>query len=834
MNIDHNAGSDSIELDLVLNKKSARFLEWGRLLEYLSFEARSALAKEICLKGEFEQTCDLEQARLLLDETEEAVSVLESNSSLLQDIVPDLRQVIALLKSFGMPQPLELYAVSRLLSIANATKTSLTLLSADSFPRLTAYAPRFHLLEDLRREISRCIDEGGNIADDASSELRRIRSSIRKLHSKIKDELQSLIHSSKVSKVLQEPIYTVRNGRYVLPVNANSRNTGTVNGIVHDSSQSGLTVYIEPVSVIEPTNQIRLNEAEEEREIARILTELGNLCRENLDAIDTNYGVLTEIDIIMARARLAIKCGGNKPELVLAPSLNSASVFQLELNRHPLLVLHGTNSVVPNDLHLKGRTLIITGPNTGGKTVLLKQIGLTCLMVRCGLLPATGIGSVVPLFKRIWADIGDEQSLEQSLSTFSSHMKNIVGIVSGASSGTLVLLDEIGVGTDPQEGAALAQSVLEYLNDSGAVTVSTTHYGELKVLGYTKDGFVNGSLEFDDAGITPTYRLQVGIPGSSKGTVIARRLGLRQSVVERADEILSQAKNEATTLMNELEQKLKESATHEAWLKEKKQTFAAKEEILERQTLELEQKRIQILEQMTGELLLEIKNAREQVSQITRDLQSQPSLPKAQKARQELMRIKTELNWPDQDSINSEPSENIFKPGQSVRIKSLGQIGLIESIQGDEKEVWVTIGRARTRVSTNEIEPAVLPSKKQIKKANSKFFDPANPRKAPKSKVREAGQKSHSKEDVAGFVRTSINTLDLRGMRVVDAQIELEAFLDRMALQNISPIMIIHGHGTGALKSLVRGHLSSASSIGAHRPGDSHEGGDGVTIASII
>lgn len=810
------------ELDL----RSARFLEWDRLLKYLASEARSAWAKELCLQNELDQTNDLISASALLDETQEAVSVIESNSALMQDVIPDMRNILPVLSSGGMLQPLELYQVAKLLALAKSTKQSIQLLSEESFPKLNCHAPNLHLLEELRRQISHCIDEGGNIADDASPRLSQIRSSIRKLHSRIKEELQRLIHSSKVAKVLQEPIYTVRSGRYVLPVNANERNTGTVNGIVHDSSQSGLTVYIEPVSIIEPTNQIRLNEAEEEREIARILSELCDLCRQYMDQIDTNYSALTKLDIVMARARLAIKSGGKKPELIAVE--NKSINLKLLNSRHPLLILHDRDEVIANDLYLKGgdRTLIITGPNTGGKTVLLKQVGLTCLMVKCGLLPCSDSDSTVPLFKHVWADIGDEQSLEQSLSTFSSHMKNIVGIVSHASLKTLVLLDEIGVGTDPQEGAALAQAILERLNDSGAMTISTTHYGELKALGYTKDGFVNGSLAFDDAGITPTYKLQIGIPGSSKGTIIAKRLGLASQVVNRADEILLKAKDEASELMSDLELKLKEAIEHEQWLKGNKLKLIEKQNRLKEEKEELELERTNMLQKVTGEFLHEVKSAQEQVKQLIVDLQKQPSLSKAQKVKDEIARLKSEHNWVEPKTVKSQ-SQSGFTRGQYVELKTIGQFGTIESVQDDH--AFVVVGRARTKVNVSDLSPASLPSKRQVKKSNARAFDPKNPRKE-----RKQPEPKHDQNEVAGFVRTSINTLDLRGLRADDALIELEAFIDKVALQNITPIMIIHGHGTGALKSLVRTTLSSALSIGAQRPGDSHEGGDGVTIASIV
>ncbi|MDX2104842.1 MAG: endonuclease MutS2 [Candidatus Melainabacteria bacterium] len=825
--------TDSPEHELDL--RSARFLEWDRLLKYLCDQARSAWAKELILQNELDHTDDLDLANALLDETKEALSVIESNSSLMQDVIPDMRTILPVLASGGSLQPLELYQVLKLLSLAKNTKQSISLLSQESFPQLNRHAPNLHALEDLQSRIAQCIDEGGNISDDASPRLSQIRSSIRKLHSRIKDELQKLIHSSKVAKVLQEPIYTIRSGRYVLPVNANERNSGTVNGIVHDSSQSGLTVYIEPVSVIEPTNQIRLNESEEEREITRILNELCDLCRQNMEKLDTNYGALTKIDIVMARARLAIKSGGKRPELKAVQ--NKSTNIELLNSRHPLLVLHERSLVIANDLVMKDgdRTLIITGPNTGGKTVLLKQVGLSCLMVKCGLLPCLDSHSVVPLFEHVWADIGDEQSLEQSLSTFSSHMKNIVGIVNHAKRATLVLLDEIGVGTDPQEGAALAQAILERLNDSQATTVSTTHYGELKALGYTKNGFVNGSLAFDDAGIVPTYKLQIGIPGSSKGTIIAKRLGLASDVVNRADEILLAAKDEASDLMSELENKLKEAIEHEQWLKANKLKLVEKQNRLKEERDELNKERSSMLQQVTSDFLYEVKSAQDKVKELIKDLQKQPSLAKAQKVKDEIARLKSERNWVEpkenkKQNQNQDESKSVpvvFAPGQYVELKSIAQFGTIESVEHDH--AFVTVGRARTRVNLEDLSLAVIPSKRQIKKSNARLLDPKKSRKE-----RKMSEPKHDQDEVAGFVRTSLNTLDLRGLRADDAQIELEAFIDKASLQNISPIMVIHGHGTGALKSLVRSHLSSSSAIGAQRPGDSHEGGDGVTIASIV
>lgn len=456
-----------------IDGRSLRSLEWDRLLGYLSGEARSEWAKERCLT--LSGTDDRVEVERLIDETDEALSMITHRAALMSDEIPDVRDILRTVRAQARLLPIDLLAVRELLAIAKQVKGALSLLEESSFPRLYEYIPRVHPIDVLRKEIERCVDEQGGIKDDASSELRHLRRSVQKLHGDIRNELSRLIHSSTVSKALLETIYTQRNGRYVLPVDVSKRST--VDGIVHDSSQSGLTVYLEPMSVVEPTNRIRLKEGEIEREIERITSELSRLCFQNIDELLETFETLTDLDMILARARLAFKYKGIKPEI------SEDDSFVLINASHPLLLLQKEKMVVANDVKLGGqdRTLVITGPNTGGKTVLLKQLGLVALMVRTGLLIPAKIGSKVPIFTRVWADIGDEQSLTQSLSTFSSHMQNIVEIVCTADKKVLILLDEIGVGTDPKEGAALARAVLEHLNQSGAITVTTTHYGELKL-----------------------------------------------------------------------------------------------------------------------------------------------------------------------------------------------------------------------------------------------------------------------------------------------------------------------------------------------------------------
>jgi DNA mismatch repair protein MutS2 len=796
--------------------RTLRALEWERLKSFVAAEASSQGGKEQChslplvsAQSEIEQ---------LLDETKEAVYLFEARSGISATGLPDLRDTLERLEVGAALSGDELLAIRSTLTVGKKFRASLSLLAVESFPRLTAYVSGLPQAEKLVQEIETAIDDGGNVRDEASSLLRSLRRDVQKIDATIKETLLRIIHSSTQSKALTEPLYTHRNGRYVLPVNSSMRSV--INGIVHDSSASGLTVYVEPIAVLELSNKLRLKETEIEREIARILDELSRSASSHFSEVDNNYSTSVQLDTIMARARVALKYKGQRPELSKNESFNLLGA------RHPLLVLQdSTKSVVPNDIRLggnDGNTLVITGPNTGGKTVLLKTLGIFSLMLRAGLLLPVSAGSTAAIFTNVCADIGDEQSLEQSLSTFSSHMKNIVEIVDQCGPGWLILLDEVGAGTDPREGAALARAVLEYLNNSGAVTISTTHYGVLKTLAYTERGFVNGSLDFDEQTLSPTYRLRLGIPGSSKATTIAKRLGLNASVIERACELVEVHDQDLQRTIDQLEVKLRQASVREEEAQRAQQQAEELRRIAEEQMRKAEVESVSLRQKHVSDIESDYKLGRDYIKHLIADLQKQPSISKAQKAQQDLEKVRDELGWKAAPQADHGPAIAV---GQTVKVLSLNQRGIVadvpsEALKNSEVPIMVRCGNLKIKVPVSDLEIIGYERPQKIHQNKQK-----------QKEVTPGPRTKSGTIDV--FVRTSANTLDLRGKRVEDALSSLDRFLDENLLNGVSPLMIIHGHGTGAMKSAVRDYLNNSEHRGSFRPGEVYEGGDGVTMVSL-
>ena len=792
-------------------------------------EADSASAKELCLNIDLAvQRSKIEQ---LLDETREAVALLEGRSGLSASGLTDLREILNRLAIAAALSGQELRAVRTTLVIARQLRTGLSLLPPESFPRLVAYLSALPAVEKLIQEIDLAIDDGGNVKDEASTMLRSLRREVQRIDASIKETLNKIIHSSAQSKALTEPLYTQRGGRYVLPVNASMRSA--VNGIVHDSSASGLTVYIEPMAVLELSNKLRIKETEIEREVSRILEQLSRQAAEQCEPIERSYTTVVQLDAVMARGRLSLKYQGHRPDL------STDTSFAFIQARHPLLVLQdSTKSVVPNDINLGGRdgnTLIITGPNTGGKTVLLKTVGIFALMIRAGLLLPVSVGSTATIFTNVCADIGDEQSLEQSLSTFSSHMTNIVEIVGQCADGWLILLDEVGAGTDPREGAALARAVLEYLNESGAVTISTTHYGELKTLAYTEQGFVNGSLDFDEQTLSPTYRLRLGVPGSSKATTIAKRLGLNLSVIERAVQLVEMQDIDLQKTIDQLEVKLRQAMVREEEADIAKQEALKLRQEASEQVHHLETEARKLRDHHTSELESDYRLGRDYIKHLIADLQKQPSINKAQKTQQDLERVRDELGWPAKEAggapalqLEQEKARSTITLGQTVRVLSLNQRGIVsdiptEFLRNPAAPVTVRCGSVNVKVQVSDLEIIPYEKRKTDKQLN---IQPQAP------KQRRSGRNTAS-SGAQVFVRTLSNTLDLRGQRVDAALAHLERFLDESVVNGVSPLMVIHGHGTGAVKSAVRQFLNDSSYADSYRSGEIYEGGDGVTMVTL-
>jgi len=804
-------------------ERTFKALEWQKLVDYVSEACETSSGKSRSL--EILPSLDLARAHRMLAETREAKSLIEQHAFPGLSGLPMLEPVLERIPTGARLDASEFLALRRLLELTSSTRKALALLESDSFPSLTLYVPSLRFVAALHAEILEKIDEQGNIKDDASPKLKHLKHELAGIHSQIKSVLNAIIHS-KDSKSLQEPIFTLRNGRYVLPVVAGMK--GTIKGIVHDTSVSGSTIFIEPESVIESGNRIRITEVEIEREIDRILWALSATASQHHQDLSVSFLTLIELDIIFAKARLGIEYDGIVPNIIDGPG------FDLQAARHPLLVLQeNPQEVVANDVWLgkagppeesEKRTLVITGPNTGGKTVLLKTIGLFALMARAGMMIPAQAGSSLSIFEEVLADIGDDQSIEENLSTFSSHISNIIEIVQLAKSGSLVLLDEIGAGTDPREGSALAQAQLEYLNKSGALTIVTTHMNELKTLAYTEASFANGSFEFDRVDFRPTYHFKLGTPGASHATKIAHRLGLAESILKRTEELLTGNNSSLDDTIRALELRQDQMRVREDEAKKAEERSARAESDYRVRYEELEKTTEKNRSTLARQMEEDFAAAKEMIGRIIAELQREPSSAKAQNAKEQLQILKAELGWLSDKGSGSENKTIAFKPGDLVNILSLNQQGRIEKVvretEGEKSALYeVRAGHLKFVVASTDIKTVPGAVAAGARKEASRFdrFEPAR----------------RPTKGTNVFVRSQANTLDLRGMRVDEALDKLTQFVDESVLNSVSPFMIIHGHGTGALKRAVRDSLGQSSHSIEFRAGESFEGGDGVTLVSL-
>jgi DNA mismatch repair protein MutS2 len=821
--------SDSYHMNVL--ERTFKALEWQKLVNYLSEACETGSGKGRCLA--MTPSTDAFSARLLLAETKEAKSVFEQHAFPSLTGLPVLDLVLERVSTGATLDALELLSLKRLLELTRSTRAALTQLESDAHPSLLRFLSSLRFVMPLYQNIIDKIDDKGNIKDTASPKLMQLRNELAGAHAQIKSILNAIIHSKQESKCLQEPIFTQRNGRYVLPVVAGMR--GSIKGIVHDTSVSGSTIFVEPESVIDSGNRVRIAEVEIEREIERILSALSAIAREHLNDLALSFSALIDLDIIFAKARLGITYAGT------VPAINDEPGFDLRGVRHPLLLLqNNADEVVANDVHLgkagaaadspshevEKRTLVITGPNTGGKTVLLKTIGLFALMLRAGMMIPAQPGSTMSLFDEILADIGDDQSLEKNLSTFSSHLTNIIEIVRRARAGCLILLDEIGAGTDPREGSALAQAELEYLDQSGALTIVTTHMNELKTLAYTDGSFANGSFEFDRVDFRPTYQFKLGTPGASHATRIASRLGLSEGILKRTEELLTGNTTSLDDTIRALEMRMDQTMVREeaAKIAEERSTQAEAEFRLRYD--EFEKANQKERSSLSQNLQDEFSAAKEMIRHIIAELQREPTSAKAQNAKEQLQILKDELGWINDTSTSDAKQSSTFKQGDPVNILSLNQHGRIEKVvreaEGDKSALYeVRAGHLKFIVSSTDVK--AVDRAKPVANGPRKRFGQSNDFVRMQQPVRGANV----------FVRSEANTLDLRGMRVDEALDKLAHFVDTSVLNGLSLFMIIHGHGTGALKRAVRDTLSQSNYSVQFRPGETFEGGDGVTLVSL-
>lgn len=723
----------------------------------------------------------------------------------------DVREPVARAALGGVLDPQELLAIRDTLVATRGIKGNVGRLASQA-PLLADLSKRMNECAAVIAHIERAISGRGEVADSASPVLQQLRRDVKIAHDRLVSRLNDILANAVSKGVAQEPIITFRDGRYVIPVKADFR--GQLRGIVHDTSSSGATVFIEPLATVEQANDWRGLQLDEEREIERILRELSDEVGGRAAHIALNVDCLARFDLAFAQARLGELLGA--VELPTADEeqawlLPGSAALTLVHARHPLL----TGDVVPVSLAVGGawNVLLITGPNTGGKTVALKTAGLLSLMALCGLPVPADAGTRIPVYASVFADIGDEQSIEQSLSTFSSHMRNIIRILEEASGNSLVLLDELGAGTDPTEGAALARAIVERLRERGASVVATTHHGELKLYAHGTPGVMNASVEFDPETFAPTYRLAIGVPGRSNAIAIAGRLGMPPEVLEGARESIPAEQMDLSDLLDQLQRERDEAAGQARAERQAAQEAEAIRDRLRARLDEVEAQREEMLADARRELEEEIGYARERLRDATRRLDrprmEPPELPAAQDAvaaaEQHLKALRRRV-----PRRRAEPGIRTadVAPGDQIWLRGVAQSGEALSAQDDRGEIEVQLGALRTRVKADQITRIARP--------------------APTREGRVSVQVSASAPATSPGLE-----IDVRGQRVEEAMPRVEEFIDAAYRAGLPFVRIIHGKGTGVLRRVVREGLGSNPVVTGFETAEQREGGEGVTIAHL-
>lgn len=748
---------------------------------------------------------ELDRAQQLLTETDDAYILMarfgSPSYSGLVNIVNPVRRA----EAGGVLNLTELLRVrSVLLVLKNVAKWR-----SKSEGMKTSLDPRFDQLypnQYLETRIGLTVLSEEEVADTASPELQAIRKRIQRAEAKVREHLDVLIHSTTKQKFLQEQIVTMRSGRYVVPVKAEYRSE--IPGLVHDTSSSGATIFVEPMSVVEANNEIRVLQAEEKEEIERILTALSAEVGSFANELCTGYQMAVELDLIFAKASLAYDMKATLPKL------NDNGRVELRQARHPLI---DRKRVVPTDISLgmEFDTLIITGPNTGGKTVALKTLGLLCAMAMCGLMLPVAEESQVSVFRQILVDIGDEQSIEQSLSTFSAHMTNQISILNSADSHSLVLMDEVGAGTDPVEGAALGIAIIEELRRKGAKIGVTTHYAELKEYALQTDGVENGCCEFDVASLRPTYRLLIGVPGRSNAFAISLRLGIDPQIIERAKELVSAEDARFETVVERLEEgrqaiENERKETENLRLKATRLLEEAKAE--KAKAAEYAAKELEVAQRQASNLVSRTRAQIEALMEEVEKAKKEQHLSAVQK-----MQINSSLRHLEQtaDPVRQRQKDRYVLPrplkvGDTVLIFDIDKKGIVTELSADGEQVTVQAGIIKTRVPISNLR---LLEETQV----------------------QVPKRSVTKRVTTGSSRGggSMSELDLRGETVLDALLEVDRFLDNAQLNGLNQVTIIHGKGTGALRKAVQDHLKRHSAVKSYRLGVYGEGESGVTIVEL-
>ncbi len=791
-----------------MNKKVLDTLEFHKILEQLAEFASCEEVQKRCLS--LAPITDLDELNTLQKNTADALSRLYRSNGISFSGIHSVNVYLKRLEIGASLNASELLKINSLLAVAKRAKAyNRTEREEELNDSLTPLFQSLEPLTPLHEEIRRCILSEEEIADDASPELHHIRKSMHRVSEKVHAQLTSLMNNTTTRGYLQDAVITMRDGRYCLPVKSDSKSF--VPGMVHDQSSSGSTVFIEPMAVVNLNNELRELEIKENEEIAKILASLSNMVALQSDAIAADYAALAELDFIFAKARLAKNYNG------MAPSFNTRGYIHIRQGRHPLL---DAKKVVPIDVILgdKYRQLIITGPNTGGKTVSLKTVGLLTLMGQSGLHIPAADRSELAIFEEVFADIGDEQSIEQSLSTFSSHMTNIIRILDKADNQSLVLFDELCSGTDPTEGAALAISILHRLHHYGSTVMATTHYSELKVYALTSEGVENACCEFNVETLSPTYRLLIGIPGKSNAFAISSKLGLEGDIIEDAKNRMTSKDIEFEDLLASLEQSRQTVEREQEEISRYKAEIETLKSRIETKSEAIDSSKERILREANEEAARILREAKELADETIRNFnkygQGTAPISKMEKERSAVRDKMSEAQKRAQ--AKAKPSEAHKAPtklrvGDTVKVLSMNLKGTVHSLPNEKGDLYVQMGILRSLVNINDL---ILIDEDALQIPGRKSGSGSSKIKMGKS----------------ASVSTEINLI---GKTVDEAMALLDKYLDDAYIAHLPQVRVVHGKGTGALRAAVHNHLKRMKNVKNYHLGEFGEGDAGVTIVEF-
>jgi DNA mismatch repair protein MutS2 len=795
-----------------MDKNSLEMLEFPAILKKLADYASFSASRDLILS--IMPSTDIDMVKLLLNRSSEARHLLSISPNFYIGRVFDVREPVMHASKGKVLEPQVLNQVQDTLACVRNLRINFKKL-ANEIPLLNELAQGMHEFPQLEKEISRCINENNEISDGASEKLTHLRRQLKEVRQRLFDRLDVILKSKNKQKFIQEPYITEREGRFVIPVKADFKKD--IRGIVHDVSNTGATVFIEPWEIVEQGNDMRQMLIEEQQEIERILDSLSSQVGLIWEDISDSVEILAEIDMTLSKARYAEEIKAVEPVINEGNIADGSEVkgrfFKLVKARHPLL----KGGAVPLDIEMGGdyNILVITGPNAGGKTVALKTMGLLALMTHAGIPIPASAESIIPVFDNIFADIGDQQSIENTLSTFSWHISNIINIINNSTVDSLVLLDELGISTDPEEGAALAKAILLYYVDRGSLLVATTHYNDLKAFAHVSKGMCNASMDFDPVTFMPSYRLTIGVPGRSNALAVAARLGLLQVIIDDARGMLSKESEKIEVLLTDLmEEKQKFESMSSELMKDREQVSRLKSE-LEKEQQQLKEKESKLLTDVSDRILRETAELQKMIHEVEAELRKSRKRETIQTAKRtaddvrqkvdtRLKEAKVELGMPEITVVDLAD----INAGDIVKIRGENVEGVVVAVNQQNENIDIKVGNTNISIKADSIE--------KIEREGREI-----PLSFPISRKRRSSWRATSYE------------LDLRGKRADEIDGMLDKFLNDAFLSNLKDVRIIHGFATGTVRKIVREILATHTLVKSFEPGTQGQGGDGVTMAHL-